>query len=47
MTNGLALSLGVLIVGAIILDLAFFGTTHMFFLGQKFYALLDWVAFWR
>ncbi len=47
MTNGLALSLGALILGAVVIDLALFGTDHMIFLGQKFFQLLGWVAFWR
>ncbi|QFS83151.1 hypothetical protein FIU97_09960 [Roseivivax sp. THAF40] len=47
MSNGLALSLAAIILGAIIIDMAIFGTDHMVFLGQKFFQLLGWVAFWR
>ncbi|MCE0504830.1 MULTISPECIES: hypothetical protein [unclassified Roseivivax] len=47
MTNSVALSLGLLILGAVVLDLALFGPEHLVFLGQKFFELLEWLAFWR
>ncbi|KUJ86233.1 glyceraldehyde-3-phosphate dehydrogenase [Ruegeria marisrubri] len=47
MTNRIAIWLGVLILGAILLDYALFGTEHLLFLGKKLYEFLDWLAFWR
>ena len=46
MTNRLALILGVLIVGALWLDLHF-GWGASVFLGRRALELMDWVAFWR
>ena len=47
MTNTIALALGALILGALAVDYAIWGSEHLVFLGQKFIALLHWVAFWR
>ncbi len=47
MTNRIAIVLGLLIFGAIILDYLFYGTEHLVFLAKKFTELLEWVAFWR
>jgi hypothetical protein len=47
MTNTLALILGILIVGSIAVDLLVYGSEHIIFLGKKFFALIEWVAFWR
>lgn len=47
MTDRLALILGILIVTAVTLDLAVFGTDHTIFLAKKLYALIEWMAFWR
>ncbi len=47
MTNQLAIWLAVLILGAVMLDYALYGTEHLLFLGKKFYEFLDWLAFWR
>ena len=47
MTNGLALTLAVMILGAILLDLALVGDDHLVFLGKKFFTFLEWLAFWR
>lgn len=47
MTDRIALGLGLVILLAIGIDVMFYGTEHLIFLGQKFYELLDWVAFWR
>lgn len=47
MTNRIAISLGLLLIAAAIVDIALFGDTHMIFLGKKLFALIDWVAFWR
>ncbi len=47
MTDRIAVVLGLIIIGAIVLDLLFFGTEHLVFLAKKFAELLEWVAFWR
>lgn len=47
MTNQLALILGALIIAALGADYVLFGSEHLLFLGKKFFALLEWVAFWR
>lgn len=47
MTNRIAISLGLLLIAAAIIDIALFGDTHLIFLGKKLFALIDWVAFWR
>ena len=47
MTNRIALVLGVIIVGFIVADMAFFGNEHMVFLGKKLFELIEWLAFWR
>lgn len=47
MTNSIALSLGLLIVGVIAVDVMLFGSDHLVFLGKKFADLLEWMAFWR
>ena len=47
MTNRIAVFLGVAIVLALVLDILFFGTEHLVFLGKKFFGLIEWIAFWR
>ncbi|WP_205520470.1 hypothetical protein [Tropicibacter sp. Alg240-R139] len=47
MTNQIAVWLGVFILGALMLDITFFGTEHIYFLGKKFFTFLEWLAFWR
>ncbi|MES0861267.1 hypothetical protein ABLN87_02800 [Ruegeria sp. SCPT10] len=47
MTNQLAIWLGLLLLGAVILDYALVGPEHLVFLSKKLYAFLDWLAFWR
>ncbi|WP_171129309.1 MULTISPECIES: hypothetical protein [unclassified Ruegeria] len=47
MTNQIAIWLGLCILGALIVDVALFGTEHLLFLGKKLYDFLDWLAFWR
>ncbi len=47
MTNQIAIWLGLLLLGGAFLDIALFGPEHFVFLGKKFYAFLDWIAFWR
>ncbi len=47
MTNQIAIWLGILILGGLMLDVALFGTEHLLLLGKKLYDFLDWLAFWR
>ncbi|MFZ5961447.1 hypothetical protein ACOXXX_00710 [Thalassococcus sp. BH17M4-6] len=47
MTNFIAVVMGVVLVTALGIDYAIFGSEHLLFLGKKFFVLLDWVAFWR
>ncbi|MFD1343956.1 hypothetical protein [Litorisediminicola beolgyonensis] len=47
MTNKLALFIGSALILAIVVDGLLFGTEHYVFLGKKFFALLEWTAFWR
>jgi len=47
MTNKIALMLGLLIVGAIVVDVMYYGTEHIVFLAKKMADLIEWLAFWR
>ena len=47
MTNRLAVILFSLICVSLFMDWLFFGPEHLTFLAQKFYELMEWVAFWR
>ncbi|MCR9126117.1 MAG: hypothetical protein NXH82_08305 [Rhodobacteraceae bacterium] len=47
MTNTVAFGLAVAIVGAISLDVFWFGTEHIYFLARKMIDLIEWMAFWR
>ncbi|WP_299145114.1 hypothetical protein [uncultured Tateyamaria sp.] len=47
MTNSNAIFLGLLIIGAITVDVMLYGSEHLVFLGKKFAELLEWIAFWR
>ena len=47
MTNRIAFVLGLLIVGALVVDYIFYGTEHSVFLGKKLTDLIEWLAFWR
>ncbi len=47
MTNRLALILGGMILGGLIIDIAIFGTGHALFLAKKMADLIEWLAFWR
>lgn len=47
MTNPVALVLGLMILGALILDVLLVGNTHIVFLGKKLAELIEWMAFWR
>ena len=47
MTNRIALVLGFLIVGAVIVDYWLYGVEHTVFLAKKMNELIEWLAFWR
>jgi hypothetical protein len=47
MTNRIAFVLGLLIVGAIVVDYLYYGVDHMLFLARKMADLIERVAFWR
>lgn len=47
LTNTIALWLGLLIVAAVIADLAFNGGVALEFLARKFLDLIEWVDFWN
>jgi len=47
MTNRIALTLGLLLLGAVALDLFLFGAQNLIFLGKKLFELTEWMAFWR
>lgn len=47
MTNRIALVLGLIIIGAIVVDYVYYGTEHIVFLAKKMNELIEWLAFWR
>lgn len=47
MTNRLALILGVLVLAAILADLALSDGRAVLFLARRLLVLIDWLAFWR
>lgn len=47
MTNPIALVLGAVILGLVLLDIFVFDANNLLFLSRKFLDLLEWVAFWR
>lgn len=47
MTNSIALALGLLLVGALAVDLFVFGSEHLVFLAKKLFDMTEWMAFWR
>ncbi len=47
MSNTLALILGLIILGAIAGDVALYDSEHLVFMGKKFFAFVEWLAFWR
>ncbi|MCD9147732.1 hypothetical protein [Pseudophaeobacter flagellatus] len=47
MTNKIAIWLGLILCAVILADLLLNDGIALLFLARKFYALLDWVAFWR
>lgn len=46
-TNPIALILGLILITAMVVDVMYFGTEHMVFLGKKMFDLMEWMAFWR
>lgn len=47
MTNRIALILALIISAALLIDVIFYGTEHLLFLGKKLFEFLEWLAFWR
>ena len=47
MTNLIAVILAVLLIAAAVIDIMFYGTEHLIFLGKKMFELIEWIAFWR
>jgi hypothetical protein len=47
MTNRIAIILGVLIILGLIVDAVLFESETLVFLGKRFAALIEWMAFWR
>jgi len=47
MTDRLALTLGLMILSALVIDVALYGSGHMIFLGKKLFELTEWMAFWH
>ena len=47
MTNRIAIPMGLLIVGAILIDLVLFDSQSLIFLSKKMFDLMEWMAFWR
>ena len=47
MTNRIALFLALLLIAAGVVDVMYYGTEHMLYLGKKLFELIEWMAFWR
>jgi hypothetical protein len=47
MTNTIAVVLALILIAAISIDVALYGSEHMVFLGKRLFELIDWIAFWR
>ncbi len=47
MTNSLAITLGLLLLASVTMDVVFFETQNLLFLGKKLFLLIEWMAFWR
>ncbi|WP_083098761.1 glyceraldehyde-3-phosphate dehydrogenase [Pseudophaeobacter leonis] len=47
MTNKIAIWLGLFVIAGLVADLTLADGSNLLFLSKKFFALLDWVAFWR
>jgi hypothetical protein len=46
-TNRFAIIYGLILIAAIAVDVFFYGTFHLVFLGKKMAELIEWIAFWR
>jgi len=47
MTNRIAIVLGMLIIGAVMLDGFLFSSEHFVFLSKKMAEMIEWLAFWH
>ncbi|MFK7881141.1 hypothetical protein [Roseobacter sp.] len=47
MTNSIAITLGIALLGLVIIDAIIFGSQNLVFLGKRFLELIEWLAFWR
>ncbi|MBV1927018.1 MAG: hypothetical protein KUG62_07650 [Rhodobacteraceae bacterium] len=47
MTNKIALGLGLFLFVLLTVDIVFYGTQNLVFLGKKLLELIEWLAFWR
>ncbi len=47
MTNRLAIILVLMIIAAVTADIMLYDARNLLFLGQKFFELIEWIAFWR
>ena len=47
MTNRIAIVLGAVLLGLILLDVLLFRSENLVFLGKKMFDLIEWMAFWR
>jgi len=46
-TNRIAICLGLILLLALTIDVVYYGTDHLLFLGKKLFELIEWMAFWR
>ncbi|WP_081780754.1 hypothetical protein [Sulfitobacter noctilucicola] len=47
LTNTIAIILAIILIVAGLVDVFYFGTEHMIFLGKKLADLIEYIAFWR
>ena len=47
MTTRIAIFMGMMLLGAIVVDWALFDSESLRFLGKKLFDLTEWMAFWR
>ncbi|MEZ5756243.1 MAG: hypothetical protein R3D90_16310 [Paracoccaceae bacterium] len=47
MTDRIALALGIVLIGLVVLDLAANGGEALLFLMRKFFVFIEFLAFWR
>jgi hypothetical protein len=46
-TNGIAIGIGICVVGALVVDYAMFSGAGSLFMARKGMEFIEWVAFWR